>query len=73
MYFYQIINLFNDDIKLKDEAIDNVILFPLIILLCVFLYGVKRKLAFYINAFELRNRIEKEINEVKRKVNDAER
>lgn len=73
MYLYQMVNILNDDVKLKDEAIDNLILVPIILLCCFVLFQARRKLSFYLNAFDLKESITKEISKVKDEIGNGRR
>ena len=60
-------------LKLKDEAIDNLILVPIILLCCFVLFQARRKLSFYLNAFDLKESITKEISKDKDEIGNGRR
>ncbi|WP_134344400.1 hypothetical protein [Flavobacterium psychrophilum] len=68
MLLYQIIILLNDEIKFKDEEFDEIIIIPIIISVCLLLLIIRKKLAFYVDAISLKERLEEEINQIEQEL-----
>jgi hypothetical protein len=64
MLFYQIINLLNDEIKFKDGTLDFVVVIPITIILCIILVLIRQKIAKFIPALDLMDRVENEIKKL---------
>ncbi len=64
MYFFQIISLFNDEFKLKDEPIDLIYIFPYMILVGLLLLFVRNKILSFLELFNLKERIENQIKDI---------
>lgn len=61
MYLFQIVSLFNDEFKLKDEPIELIYIFPFILTVGIGLYFIRRKILVYIEMFNLKEQIESEV------------
>ncbi|WP_130736905.1 hypothetical protein [Flavobacterium sp. J27] len=68
MLVYQIITLLNDEIFLKDELKELIVIMPFVFLVCLSLFYIGRKIAFYAKAFDLKEEIERKIKEVEKEV-----
>jgi hypothetical protein len=68
MLVYQIIILLNDEIKFKDESLDKFVVIPIAIGVCAILLVVRQKLAFYVDAISLKERIEDDINQIEKEL-----
>lgn len=66
MMVYQIINLLNDELKFKDEALDAIIVLPLTVFICFVLLQIRKKLAFSLEVLDLKELVDIEI----KKAND---
>lgn len=70
MLLYQTINLLNDEIKFKDEALDFFIVIPLSLGVCLFLIILRNKISSKIAALDLMDTIDREIEKVEKEIND---
>jgi hypothetical protein len=61
MMVYQIINLLNDDLKFKDEALDAIVVLPLVAFVCFLLWQIRKKMSFTLEALNLKELIDLEI------------
>ena len=66
MSLWQIMVLANDDIFLKDDALDLWIMLPVIFAFCVLLYFFRRKVVYYSGMLDLKDEFEKEIKAIEK-------
>lgn len=64
MYIFQIVSLFNDEFKLKDEPIELIYIIPYMVIVGLVLYLVRKKIQKYIKMFNLKEQIESEVKRV---------
>lgn len=64
MYIFQIISLFSEEFRLKDEPIDLMYIIPAIILTGVLLLYLRFRIIKYIDMFNLKERIDNQIKEI---------
>lgn len=65
MLIYQIIILINDEVQfIETIRLDKFIILPIVIAILVFLIQMRNKLLFYINALDLKQQIENEIDKI---------
>ncbi len=71
MLLYQIIFLFNDELRIKDIfVLDKFIVIPICFSICLFLYFIRKKISFYAKALDLKEQIEKSIQECKEEISN---
>jgi hypothetical protein len=68
MMVYQIINLLNDDLKFKDEALDAIVVLPLVVVICFLLLQIRKKLAFSIEVLDLIELVDIEIKKANEEI-----
>ena len=64
MYAFQIVSLFNDEFRLKDEPIDLLYIFPFMLVVAVALILMRKRMKFYIDAFNLKEKVEQKLSEL---------
>lgn len=70
MILYQIINLLNDEMKFKDTALDAIVIIPVILIIYIILIKFRFKMLYYIDALNLNDEIDREINKIKKTIDD---
>lgn len=64
MYAFQLISLFNDELKFKDEPLELVYIFPTTISIAIILIMIRKRLKKYIHLLKLNEQIEIELKEI---------
>ncbi|WP_395075328.1 hypothetical protein [Flavobacterium sp.] len=69
MLFYQIIFLLDEEVKFIDQiTLDKFMVIPLSVTICILLFIIRRKLAFYSEALDLKEQIEKDIKQIESEI-----
>ena len=68
MIIYQIITLLNDEVFLKDELRDAIVVVPIAIAVCILLLLLHNKLQFFIKALDLQKQIDLEISQLEKEL-----
>lgn len=64
MYILQMISLFNNEFKLKDEPIDLIYIVPYMLIVSLLLVYLRVRIMKYIDMFNLKERIDNQIKEL---------
>lgn len=65
MYSFQLISLFNDELKFKDEPLELIYIFPTTLAIAIILILIRKRLKKYIHLLKLNEQIENELEKIK--------